>query len=142
MTNVKRFGEKKQEMEEIEDFKKKIMKGLTDVLFLQIVNQKPQYGYGIRQEIELSHGVKLARVTCYIKMYKLEKLGYLKSEITDTLSHPMRIRRYYTITDKGKKILNAMMDFLDQFEFFRIEKEPANLRDLVKKKNRIIHPTS
>ena len=100
------FEEKKKEMEEIEKFKAKILKGLSEVIFLQIVNRKSQYGYGIRKEIKEKYGLKIPRVTCYIKLYNLERAGCLRSETTDTLSHPMRIRRYYHITDKGKKLLN------------------------------------
>ena len=137
MTNVKRFGEKKQEMEDIEKFKSKILKGLADILFLQIVNQEAQYGYGIRQELEETYGIKLARVTCYLKLYKLEKLGFLKSRTTDVLSHTMKMRRYYDITNKGKIALNNLLDYLDKFELVHVKEKST-----AKKNNQIIHPTS
>jgi len=142
MNKVQRFSAKKKEMEDIEKFKQKIVKSLAEIFFLHVVNEKAQYGYGIRKTVEERFGIKIPRVTCYLKLYGLEKMGYVKSKKEDILSRPMRIRRYYSITDKGKKLLNIVLDYLDTLELIHITEKKREKKEGEKIRKEFVHPTS
>jgi DNA-binding PadR family transcriptional regulator len=59
--------------------------------------------YGVQMMDELSnHGYKLSPGTLYPILHSLEREGFLKSQ---RMNVEGKIRKYYTITPAGKKIL-------------------------------------
>jgi PadR family transcriptional regulator PadR len=59
--------------------------------------------YGVEMIDELSrHGYNISPGTLYPNLHSLEKEGYLKSKSKNVDG---KIRKYYRITNKGKKIL-------------------------------------
>jgi PadR family transcriptional regulator PadR len=82
-----------------------LIKGNIDTLLLSLISQQPMYGYQVMQELEgRSQGYfKFKEGTLYPALHRLEKMGLLQGK-WQTLSNG-RQRRYYSITDKGRRIL-------------------------------------
>jgi PadR family transcriptional regulator PadR len=82
-----------------------LIKGNIDTLLLSLMSQQPMYGYQIMQELEgRSQGYfKFKEGTLYPALHRLEKMGLLQGK-WQTLPNG-RQRRYYSITDKGRRIL-------------------------------------
>jgi PadR family transcriptional regulator PadR len=90
-------------------FEKDLFTGLISLVLLAICarSKDPLYGYQIarRMESDDPSGPKLKQGTIYPVLRSLEKQGYLKSAIKASASGPPR--KYYTITDKGRKKLDV-----------------------------------
>ena len=91
-------------------------KTIFPVLILHLLEQSPDYGYGIMQRIEALCSDLLAvnTNTVYPLLRRLEERGF----ISGTWEHPTkRSRRIYRITPSGRerlaKIKNAMFPYLD-----------------------------
>ena len=93
-----------------------LMKGNSESLLLCLVGQQPMYGYQIIKELEgRSQGYfKFKEGTLYPALHRLEKSGLIMGKWQMLPSG--RQRRYYYITDKGKRVLAEKMsqwrDFL------------------------------
>lgn len=87
------------------EFNRNLIGGSTDLLILTLIDQKDMYGYEIIKELEKkSENVfKLKEGTLYPVLHKLENKGYLKSY--QKPGEAGRTRKYYTITNNGKKQL-------------------------------------
>ena len=84
---------------------KELLKGSTTVLILSLLNRKDMYGYEMIKEIELrSKGIfSFKEGTLYPILHNLENANYIESYWDD--SNSGRKRKYYKITDNGKKLL-------------------------------------
>ena len=84
---------------------KELLKGSTTVLILSLLNRKDMYGYEMIKEIELrSNGIfSFKEGTLYPILHNLENANYIEAYWDD--SNSGRKRKYYKITDSGKKIL-------------------------------------
>lgn len=84
---------------------KELLKGSTTVLILSIINRKDMYGYEMIKEIDLrSNGVfSFKEGTLYPILHNLESVNYIESYWDD--SNGSRKRKYYKITNNGKKLL-------------------------------------
>ncbi len=86
---------------------RELMKGSTDPLLLCLVSQQPMYGYQIIKELERrSQGYfKFKEGTLYPALRRLEKAGLILGKWQMLPSG--RQRRYYHITDKGRRVFVA-----------------------------------
>ena len=84
---------------------KELLKGSTTVLILSILNRKDMYGYEMIKEIDLlSKGIfSFKEGTLYPILHNLENASYIESYWDDSSSG--RKRKYYKITNDGKKLL-------------------------------------
>jgi transcriptional regulator len=80
-------------------------KGTLPTLILEVLAQEPSHGYRIAQKIkERSDGVlDFKEGTLYPALHKLENESLVES---DEIVESGRIRRYYRITQSGRKALN------------------------------------
>jgi DNA-binding PadR family transcriptional regulator len=80
---------------------------------LSLLKDKPKYGYEIRKLIQEKYGFKPGAVTAYVVLYKLVKGGYisLKEEKKEGKGPA---RKYYEITDEGRKLLLKGEKFLEE----------------------------
>ena len=103
-----------------------LMKGSSDSLLLCLIGQQPMYGYQIIKELaRRSQGYfKFKEGTLYPALHRLEKAGLILGN-WQTLPNG-RQRRYYYITDKGKRVLVA---------------ERTQWQDFLKAMNLIIQPS-
>ncbi|MEM3031065.1 MAG: PadR family transcriptional regulator [Candidatus Micrarchaeia archaeon] len=72
---------------------------------LSLLNHSNIYAYAMRGEIEKEFGWKPSLITCYLILYKLEKEGFITGKYEGR-------RKYYSITDKGKKALASAKRYL------------------------------
>ncbi len=86
-----------------------LIKGNSVSLLLHLLDQQPMYGYQIIKELEKrSEGYfKFKEGTLYPALHRLEKAGLIEGKWQ--LLSSGRQRRYYQITDKGKRVLVEKM---------------------------------
>lgn len=89
---------------------KEIMKGSIDILLLSIVSQKDTYGYEIVKEINAKSNnlYNMSEGTLYPALKRLENKNLVECYWID-LENGSR-RKYYRITEKGKKGLSIKID--------------------------------
>lgn len=94
---------------------KEFVRGSTDMLVLSLINRKDMYGYQIIKELKiLSENVfELKEGTLYPILHILEEEGLVTSYYGET--EVKRKRRYYAITEKGRKQLSEKRD---EFKIF------------------------
>lgn len=78
---------------------------------LTLLDEKPMYAYAIREELEKRFGLKVSRIISYRVLYPLESRGLVSSYKKEVDG---RIRRYYRITNDGKKLLKDGKSFIKQ----------------------------
>lgn len=81
----------------------KFMKGLLDLIILQLLKSKPMHGYQIIMSIRRTFGVYFGPSTIYPLLSDLEKSGYVTSEWDMTHERP---RKVYKLTHEGLSLLN------------------------------------
>jgi PadR family transcriptional regulator PadR len=98
-----------------------IIRGHTDTIILRFLREKDSYGYEINRSIrELTdNAYELNEATLYSAFRRLEQGGFISSYWGNENSGARR--RYYTITDKGKKLYednlrdwNASRDMIER----------------------------
>lgn len=80
--------------------------GMINLHILHHAQKEPIYGKDFKKELE-RHGYDISFGTLYPIFHSLEKDGYLEVEKKNIKG---KIRKYYTITEKGKKVLNYSLD--------------------------------
>lgn len=80
---------------------KDLFLGFIKVHILHHADKEKIFGQEFSQEL-LKHGFQISYGTLYPILHKLEEQGYLKSENENVNG---KVRRYYSITKSGKKIL-------------------------------------
>jgi len=88
----------------------KLMKGLLDLIVLQLLHTNPMHGYQVITRIRKSFGVYFGPSTIYPLLNTLEKKGHVKSEWDMSNERP---RKVYTLTTEGKGLLNFTEDSLN-----------------------------
>ncbi len=83
---------------------KKLLKGSTTMLILNLLKQEDMYGYQMIKKLkETSENVfELKEGTLYPILHTLEEKGYITSYWDESSS---KKRKYYSITKKGKDVL-------------------------------------
>ncbi len=86
-------------------FSKELVKGSTAMLVLSVMQKGDLYGYQIIKELETvsEKAFVMNEGTLYPILHALEKEKYLESYWEETLS--ARKRKYYRLTDRGRKEL-------------------------------------
>ena len=80
---------------------RKFFLGFIRLHILHHANKEPLFGFWMIDELK-HHGYTISPGTIYPILHNLEKSGYLKSS-SKTVNG--KIRKYYTTTKSGKKIL-------------------------------------
>jgi PadR family transcriptional regulator PadR len=88
----------------------KLMKGLLDLIVLQLLNNQPMHGYQIITKIRKTFGVYFGPSTIYPLLNALEKKGYVKSGWNMSNDRP---RKVYELTNEGQSLLNFTEDSLN-----------------------------
>ncbi len=86
---------------------RELQRGSTSIMVLSLLERESMYGYQLIKELErVSGGVfHLKEGTLYPILHSLERDGLVSSYWQDTDSK--RRRKYYLVTDKGRKALRA-----------------------------------
>lgn len=82
-------------------------KGSADILILALVDQEPLHGYEISGRIEARSGGTLVftLASLYATLYRLEGRGLIRGRWVEQAGQ--RRRRYYRITEEGRRALAA-----------------------------------
>ena len=94
---------------------RELKKGSAELLILSLVEDQPRHGYDIGNLIERrSKGALRFNVaSLYPLLYRLEKRGWIQGRWVEKAGQ--RRRRYYRLTDAGKKVLSAQRDSWREF---------------------------
>ena len=100
----------------VESFESELLRGISTVVILQIIKRYPEdgiYGYQLIKTIEeeTQNLLVVEEGTVYPLLRKMEKDGVLQSEKKEKDG---RQRKYYILTDEGKKLLNHMAGFFSK----------------------------
>jgi len=91
-------------MEPFERLQKLNTKGNLWIYILSLLKKREIYGWEIRSLVDKKFNFKPGLITPYRVLYRLEKGGFVKSEMKER-------RRIYKITEKGKKELKKAKNF-------------------------------
>lgn len=80
-----------------------IMKGVLDMCLLATITEAPNYGYGMVQSLNDRGWVIAHERSIYPVLKRLQKNGYIESELVASTSGPAR--KYYSATGDGEEIL-------------------------------------
>ncbi len=86
------------------EFVQRLTKNLLDVQLLRLVASQPMWGYKIKKTVENDLGIKLRHGALYPMLNHLEREGFLTSQ---KQRQNGRLRKVYTVTDKGKEYLES-----------------------------------
>ena len=86
-------------------FDRELIKGSTSLIVLQLFLDRDMYGYQLVKEMEARSGnsLQVKEGTLYPALHKLELKGLIESYWEEQVKGPAR--KYYRITDEGRKIL-------------------------------------
>ncbi|OXS77468.1 PadR family transcriptional regulator [Domibacillus enclensis] len=88
---------------------KEIMKGSIDILLLSLLHQKDMYGYEMVKALKKNSNelYNMSEGTLYPALKRLEKKGWIQFywELSDSGTR----RKYYRMTEEGKKELNKKL---------------------------------
>jgi len=88
----------------------KLMKGLLDLVVLQLLNNQPMHGYQIITKIRKSFGVYFGPSTIYPLLGSLERKGHVSSVWNMDTERP---RKVYKLTSEGQSLLNFTEESLN-----------------------------
>jgi PadR family transcriptional regulator, regulatory protein PadR len=86
-----------------------IIRNLLDIQLLRIIQAEPTWGYKIKKQIETEFNIKIRHGALYPALNTLEQNGFLESE---KQRKDGRIRKVYTMTQKGKVYLKTYYSVL------------------------------
>ncbi len=86
-----------------ERFRKSITNDNLWIYVLTLLKKNRMYAYELNEKIEKEFNFAPGNVTAYIILKRLQIDGYVKASGTEKSGGPQR--KYYTITEKGKKEL-------------------------------------
>jgi PadR family transcriptional regulator PadR len=88
----------------------KLMRGLLDLVVLQLLHTSPMHGYQLITSIRKSFGVYFGPSTIYPLLTTLEDNGYVQSRWDMTHERP---RKVYALTKDGQSTLDLTEDSLE-----------------------------
>jgi PadR family transcriptional regulator PadR len=90
-------------------------KGSADLLILALVEERALHGYDIARHIEdRSDGtLRFTLASLYETLYRLEERGWIRGRWVERAGQ--RRRRYYRITESGRKMLAAQREDWGRF---------------------------
>jgi transcriptional regulator len=90
-------------------------KGSADLLILALVDERPVHGYDIARLLDERSGgtLRFTLASLYDTLYRLEERGHIRGRWVERSGQ--RRRRYYRMTESGKKILAAQREDWGRF---------------------------
>ena len=85
----------------------KLTKEMLWMYILRLLQERPHYGYEIKQLIQERFGFAPATVSGYAIIYRLIKDGLIEEQRTSDSP-----RKYYAITEKGSSAMSEAKQFL------------------------------
>ncbi len=103
-----------------------LIRGIIDIVILQMLERRDMYGYELFQEIRKRSGgeIVVKDGSLYPVMYRMVSRGYIKETVV--LVGKRRTRKYYHLTDIGREHLYNMNN-----EFDRLKRGLDNIMNYV-----------
>lgn len=102
-------------------YSSELIKGTLKTIILNLLKEENKmYGYEITQRVKelTSDKIQITEGALYPTLHALEKQGDV---ITETVNIGKRVRKYYILTDQGKKTvserINELSDFMNTMRF-------------------------
>ena len=102
-------------------YSSELLKGTLKTIILKLLSEtKQMYGYEITQRVKELTGdkIQITEGALYPTLHALEKDGVLTTEVVNI---GKRVRKYYTLTSKGKseafEKVNEFANFIDTMKF-------------------------
>ncbi|WML37197.1 PadR family transcriptional regulator [Clostridium sp. OS1-26] len=94
------------------EFDKEILKGYIDTIILCVLQDDDMYGYEIAKRIKEKSKEKfeIKEATLYVSLKRLEKKNYLEGYWNDDEKTGGGRRRYYRITEEGRKYFSEKVE--------------------------------
>lgn len=86
-------------------------KGVLELCVLVLISKKDQYGYELVQNI--SKRIDVAEGTIYPLLRRLTKEEYFTTYLAESSEGPSR--KYYSLTNKGRRYMNELVDQWNAF---------------------------
>lgn len=86
-------------------------KGALELCVLAILKRRARYGYELVQEIRKS--LDITEGTVYPLLHRLKDDGYVETFLKESTEGPMR--KYYSLTPRGKERLASLLGAWDTF---------------------------
>jgi PadR family transcriptional regulator len=82
-------------------------KGSAELLVLSLLEDQPRHGYDVSKLIEIRSGgaLRFHVTSLYPLLHRLEKEGWIEGRWVEKAEQ--RRRRYYTLTQQGRKVLRS-----------------------------------
>ena len=87
----------------------RIIKNFMDVLVLAELRKRPMSGYNVIEFIHNKFGLLVSSGTVYSLLYSLEREKLIKGKWNER-------KRVYTLTEKGEKTINAILNANNQIK--------------------------
>jgi DNA-binding PadR family transcriptional regulator len=89
--------------------KSQFLKGCARTLVLQLLAERPMYGYELAAELQKrSDGIfGLGQGTLYPLLYSLQEKGFIRVAREEADPEQGRLRRYYALTVRGRAELDS-----------------------------------
>ncbi|MHA1264295.1 MAG: PadR family transcriptional regulator [Candidatus Helarchaeota archaeon] len=91
----------------------KLTKANLWLYILRLLEDEPLYGYEIKQKIQKRFGFQPAIVSGYVILYKMKKDGLVQVEWKTSNEEGKPNRKYYQITEIGKKAMNQAKLYIE-----------------------------
>ena len=91
----------------------KLTKANLWIYILRLLEDEPLYGYEIKQKIQAKFGFQPAIVSGYVILYKMKRDGLVQVEWKTSNEEGKPNRKYYSITDIGKKAMDRARLYLE-----------------------------
>lgn len=92
--------------------KEKMTKEVLWIYILSLLKERPMYAYELKAKIKEHFNFEPATVSSYVVLYKLEKEGYVTAHWQESETGKPS-RKYYELTDEGKKLLEEGIEFIE-----------------------------
>jgi PadR family transcriptional regulator PadR len=86
-----------------------IVRNQLDIHILRLIQAEPTWGYNIIKKVKTLYDIKIRHGELYPLLNKLERNDYIKSKKEIQKG---RIRKTYTITEKGKQLIQTYYNIL------------------------------
>ena len=88
-----------------------IRKGLLEFCILSILEASEHYGYAIVERLKEAEVMSVSQGAVYPVLHRLRRQGYVNSSLAASDKGPRR--RYFSLTDEGRKRLAEMREHWD-----------------------------
>ncbi|MGG0741436.1 PadR family transcriptional regulator [Niallia taxi] len=84
-----------------------LLKGILDACIMKIIKEQSVYGYELAQKLNQAGLPEVSDGTIYPVLLRLQKKGFIYSEIQESPSGPKR--KYYFLTKEGEEELESII---------------------------------